>query len=176
MSKAPLILTVSIEEGAFDYFNNLRRLYFPPERNFIDAHITMFHALPNIESIAKEVEAISGSQLSFSIKVLEPVSIGKGVAFRLESGELTLLHKTLQQKWSQFLSPQDAQKLWPHITIQNKVAPAEAKELLLKMKEDFSSFFVQAQGLQLWEYLNGPWKLVRQFRFKDLQPLSSGTI
>jgi 2'-5' RNA ligase len=96
----------------------------------------------------------------------EPVSIGKGVAYKIESPELRHLHKSLQQKWQQDLSPQDRQKLWPHITIQNKVRATDAKDLLDTLKTSFYPFSTTATGLQLWEYLGGPWKLIEEFVFE----------
>ena len=51
---APLILTLELDERSFAFFGAQRRRYFPPERNFIPAHLTLFHALPgeHLPSIA----------------------------------------------------------------------------------------------------------------------------
>jgi 2'-5' RNA ligase len=168
LEKNPLILTLAIEEEAFHFFNELRKKYFPASRNFIDAHLTLFHALTNNEAtISTIIESVKGVN-AFSIAFTEPISIGKGVAYKVESKELLQLHKTLQSKWLEELSPQDKQKLWPHITVQNKVQPHEAKELLLELKNNFTPFKAAAEGLQLWEYLNGPWKFIERFDFAKL--------
>ena len=78
------------------------------------------------------------------------------------------MHKRFQQQWQQVLTPQDRQKLWPHITVQNKVMAPEAKALLAELKMSFKPFSATATGLQLWEYLNGPWRLVEVFWFKQI--------
>lgn len=166
MPTPPLILTLAIGKDASHFFNSLRKKYFPPERNFIDAHLTLFHALPDEEAINLTVQDISNRQSSFVLAVKEPVSIGKGVAFKIESPELMQLHKTLQSKWPDFLSLQDRQKLWPHITVQNKVPAQEAQHLLAELKNGFTPFTVPATGLQVWEYLNGPWRFVEEYAFK----------
>lgn len=166
MPKPSLILTLAIGDQAFDFFNALRKKHFPPERNFINAHLTLFHALPNEEAIDRAVKGITDTQTSFYVTVKEPVSIGKGVAFKMESPELMQLHKTLQNKWLDFLSLQDRQKLWPHITVQNKVPAHQAQQLLAELKNGFNPFTVPVTGLQLWEYLNGPWGFVEEYVFK----------
>ncbi|NJM07417.1 2'-5' RNA ligase family protein [Candidatus Gracilibacteria bacterium] len=52
MAEEPLILTVLLDEDTFRRFDGLRRTHFPPQRNLIPAHITLFHALPAIEEQA----------------------------------------------------------------------------------------------------------------------------
>ncbi len=168
MIKPPLILTLTIEKETSLFFNGLRQKHFPPSRNFIDAHLTLFHALPNEVAIINAVEDMCKLQKSFMLQVEKPVSLGNGVAFKIESDELMHLHKTLQNKWLNFLSLQDRQKLWPHITVQNKVPVQEARELLNDLRKGFTPVATLATGLQLWEYLNGPWKLVEDFYFKDV--------
>ncbi|MBA2760619.1 MAG: 2'-5' RNA ligase family protein [Segetibacter sp.] len=171
MIKPPLILTLSIEKEASLFFNTLRQKHFPPSRNFIDAHLTLFHALPNEDSIVDVVNDACKLQNPFELSVEKPVSIGKGVAYKIESNELVQLHKKLQNKWLEFLTLQDRQKLWPHITVQNKVPVPNAQELLNELKEGFTPFAALAIGLQLWEYLNGPWTLVEDFIFKNVEAL-----
>ncbi len=168
MIKPTLILTVAMAESDLNYFSSLRQKYFPAERNFLQAHLTLFHALPNEPALINTVKELCETISAFMIQVKSLVSIGNGVAFKMESFELMQLHKTLQNQWQAFLTNQDKHKLWPHITIQNKVIATEANELLAALQKDFKSFRVPAEGLQLWEYLNGPWKSVEAFSFKTL--------
>lgn len=169
MIKPPLILTLSIEKEAFLFFNALRKKHFPAALNFIDAHLTLFHALPDENKITDTVQDVSNQQMTFELNITDVVSIGKGAAYKIKSNELMQLHKALQNKWQHVLSPQDRQKLWPHITVQNKVPVQQAKQLLDELKNSFTPFSTPATGLQLWEYLNGPWKLVKYFAFNEVQ-------
>lgn len=166
--KPPLILTLLMEKKAFLFFNSLRKKHFPPP-NFIDAHLTLFHALPSEDEIINTIRDSCREQACFELMITEVVSIGKGVAYKIECNELEQLHKTLQNKWQYFLSPQDRQKLWPHVTVQNKVPAEKAKELLNELKSSFAPFVSTATGLQLWEYLGGPWRHVEDFFFKEIQ-------
>ena len=164
--QTPLILTAQLNEEAQSFFNQKRKQYFPPERNFIEAHLTLFHHLPDADTdIIQTLEALCAQQKCIELSVVEPRSIGKGVAYKIEGKPLVSLHKNLQMEWSEKLTMQDQQGLWPHITIQNKVTPEEAKQTLAQIKEDFVPFTVYATGLILWRYLNGPWQLYQSFLF-----------
>jgi hypothetical protein len=43
----PLIVTALLDEAAQERFDRLRREHFPPERNHLAAHLTLFHRLPD---------------------------------------------------------------------------------------------------------------------------------
>ncbi|HEY0059736.1 MAG TPA: 2'-5' RNA ligase family protein [Flavisolibacter sp.] len=162
----PLIITLMLDESSALYFNTLRKTHFPPERNFLEAHLTLFHNLPaQGVDIIKEVEAFCKGQKAMTLEVSQVVSIGAGVAFKIQSPELEALHKKLQQQWEQWLIPQDRQKLWPHITVQNKVSSEQAKALQLELAASFTPFSIQGLGLSVWHYLGGPWRSAGDFQF-----------
>jgi len=163
----PLILTLALDEQSQNFFNEQRRLYFPPERNYLDAHLTLFHNLPaGEEKIHSVIDALCKEQFIIDLKVNEVRNIGSGVAYKIESPVLMQLHKHLQQEWQPWLIPQDQHKLWPHITIQNKVEPAIANTLHTQLAEAFKPFTTIGTGLNLWEYLGGPWKFIRHYGFE----------
>ena len=41
-----LIVTAELGPADFGWLEGLRRAHYPPERNQLPAHLTMFHALP----------------------------------------------------------------------------------------------------------------------------------
>ena len=51
---APIIVTALFDKADHAWFDALRRAHFPPERNVLAAHLTMFHHLP--PSTAAEVK------------------------------------------------------------------------------------------------------------------------
>jgi hypothetical protein len=160
----PFVLTVAVEENAFLFFNALRKIYHP-QGNFKEAHLTLFHLLPNESAIIDTIETLSKQTGPLLLHVSQPSLTGNGVVYEIDCPQLVHLHDTLRQQWNSFLIPQDQEKLWPHVTVQDKVPSEEAKELLRFLQGNFSAFDVKAIGLQLWEYGNGPWKLFRQFDF-----------
>ncbi|MGI4020046.1 MAG: 2'-5' RNA ligase family protein [Janthinobacterium lividum] len=170
MSENPVILTLKINEEAAAYFTDLRKKYFPAERNYLDAHLTLFHHLPGNETqVFESIKAVRAQQKPMLLQVTQVVSIGAGVAFKLECDALKKMHKTMQQQWQQWLTPQDKQALWPHITIQNKVDRQTAVNLQQNLSLNFEPFEVQGLGLSIWEYLNGPWNLLETIDFMPIK-------
>ena len=166
MTDAPLILTLALHPDDQARFERLRRLHFPPDRNLIPAHVTLFHHLPGpeIEAVWGVIEArctmppfpVAASGLRF---------LGRGVAYALESPELTALRASLARDWDRWLTPQDRQGYRPHVTVQNKASPEAARALHANLQAAFAPFTVRAEGLDLWRYLGGPWKLVSRHPF-----------
>ncbi len=161
----PLILTLRLDETSFAFFNTLRKKHFPPDLNFIDAHLTLFHHLPNKTEVHAQLRDITTRQPAMTLEVTGLMKLGRGVAFRIGSPELTGLQTHLKSQFREWLTPQDGQAFRPHITVQNKVSPATANALYDELTTSFAPFAVQGTGLSLWEYLGGPWRKVVDFGF-----------
>lgn len=167
MKTPPLIVTLKIDEKSFEFFDRLRRQYFPPERNFLSAHLTLFHHLPgeNLEAIRFQMTEFCRNKKNFSIDFTGWRLLGKGVAVKVASNELIDLHKALADIWTNWLTAQDRQKFQPHITVQNKVEPAEARKLYEQLERNWQPRAGTAPGLQLWHYLGSNWNLEAEFLF-----------
>lgn len=165
---APILVTAALDEGAFAWFDDLRRTYFPPERNVVPAHLTLFHALPGEEEalIDETLKAVARSTAPMPLSVRGPWSLGRGVAYRLASPSLEVLRSGLAEAFAPHLTRQDAAPWRPHITVQNKVEPEVAKQLLQELQHDFEPFDVVAEGLLVWRYLGGPWELLARLPFE----------
>src|SRR3712207_3829449 len=109
---APLILTLQFDERSFAFFDAQRRRYFPPERNFIPAHLTLFHALPgeHLQSIQQDIDELASAAKPFIMDVTGLRSLGRGVAYTLASPQLTDVRRRFALKWNDWLKPQDRQK------------------------------------------------------------------
>lgn len=163
----PLILTLELDPASFEIFNTLRKEHFPPERNFLAAHITLFHKLPGEEEavIKSILEELAASTTTFDLTFSTLRFLGKGVAVNVESTELLELRKQLATTWKDWLGAQDKQPFKPHVTIQNKVSSEEARALLEQLQKTSIPLMGQCTGLLLWKYLGGPWELVEKFPF-----------
>jgi 2'-5' RNA ligase len=164
---APLILTLQLDERSFAFFDEQRRRYFPPERNFIPAHLTLFHALPGeqLAKVEQDIKACASNRKAFGLDVTGVRSLGRGVAYALSSRELAEMRRHLALTWNDWLKPQDRQNHNPHMTVQNKVDTTQARALLEDLRESFEPFQVTGVALDLWWYRGGPWEKVRSFRF-----------
>ncbi len=162
---APLILTLLLDDEAQARFDALRRAHFPPERNHLAAHVTLFHALPDTTAVREDVQAAAAERAPFPVAVTGLRSLGRGVAYVLQSAELADLRRDLAYGWAPLLTAQDRQRHAPHVTVQNKVAPQEARALLAALSAGFVPHEVPAPGLGLWRYLGGPWEPVGTYLF-----------
>lgn len=164
----PLIVTLKLDDDSFEFFDHLRRLYFPPERNFLSAHLTLFHHLPGaeLEKIESDLKFFSNNFDNFPLEFSEWRMLGRGVAIKVESLPLYGLHRHLSNIWKNWLTAQDRQKFQPHITVQNKVSPADARELYENLSAEWQPRTGKATGLRLWHYLGGEWKSEKDFFFR----------
>ena len=156
-----------MDQDSFSRFQALRQAHFPPHRNFIPAHLTLFHHLPGYDpgTIAADLAASLRARTPVHLHATGLRFLGRGVAYAFDAPELTLLRSDLAARWAAFLTPQDRQPFRPHVTVQNKVDPAEARALKQRLEAEFQPFDVLGEGLLLWRYLGGPWEPLGYFPF-----------
>ncbi|MFC3124006.1 2'-5' RNA ligase family protein [Pseudoroseomonas globiformis] len=162
---APLILTLGFDAASFARLDALRRAHFPPARNFIPAHLTLFHALPGdaLQEIAARLAQVAAATPPLKLSIGPPRSLGRGVALAVEGGGLCRLRRELADGWAGMLSRQDQNGFRPHVTIQNKVAPDAARALLAELAADFLPWPAEGETLLLWHYRGGPWQAAAAF-------------
>ncbi|WP_082562768.1 MULTISPECIES: 2'-5' RNA ligase family protein [unclassified Rhizobium] len=167
-TRQPLILTARIPETDLAPFDRLRQIYFPPDRNFLRAHLTMFHRLPGEYTgrIMEQLADIAGGSVTIEAEVTGVQNLGAGVAFMIDSLELHELRAQLKAAFLPWLGPQDMQIWRPHITIQNKVSNLAADDLHRQLLSTFEPHPIKVIGVDLWQYLNGPWKHENSAMFK----------
>jgi 2'-5' RNA ligase len=163
----PLILTLKMDESSQEQFDRLRELHFPPERNYLRAHLTLFHKLPGEREaeISADLREVSRQHEPLALATTGLHFLGRGVAYELPSPELIALRQELARRWEPWLGAQDRQGFKPHITVQNKVSPEQARVLHQGLQASFSSLEVSGEGLSLWRYLDGPWELAHTYSF-----------
>lgn len=159
------ILTIQLPVATTDFFNQLRRQYYPAHANQVGAHISLFYRLPADEPRVGAALSALEAQAPFTLQVNGLQRYANGVAYTLSSAPWQLLHASLQQQWMDLLKWRDQQPLQPHITIMNQATAWKAQQAHEKLLAEFQPFEIGATGLQLWRYLKGPWKLVETYSF-----------
>lgn len=167
-SNDPLILTAALAAEDFAVFDALRRRHFPTALNKVPAHVSLFHHLPGaalerVRATVAEICARTDGPFALSSRGLR--NLGRGVALRYEGGRLSPLRAELVRRFEPWLTAQDRQPYDPHVTIQNKVSPQEARALLAEM-EGAPAPLCRVEGLSLWVYRGGPWDHVETCRFR----------
>ena len=162
-----LIVTAEIAQRDFSWIEGLRRAHYPPDRNRVPAHVTMFHSLP------PSAETELRGRLSRVVRRPAPVArieglmdLGGGVAFRIVSTDLDGIRDELGEGLHGLLGAQDSGGWRPHVTIQNKVAPKAARALKQSIEQGFAPRPLAIAGLGLYRYLDGPWERIALYPFR----------
>jgi 2'-5' RNA ligase superfamily len=164
---APLIVTATLGTADQRRFDALRRAHFPPERNYLDAHLTLFHHLPparadELVGLLKQI----ATDPAPAARMTEIYSLGRGVAFRVDSPELMAMRSRVAEWFAPDLTAQDQVTPRLHITVQNKVDPADAKALLTELQANFQPHPLAITGLNIHYYRGGPWELIKDVPFR----------
>jgi hypothetical protein len=158
---APIIVTAMMGREDQAWLDVHRTAYFPVERNLLSAHLTMFHHLPpSLEPEVRHRLAELAAEGRPRAHIGGLVSLGRGVAYRIDSSELEAARHRLAMLWEGLLTPQDRASWRPHVTIQNKVEPVVARSLLDRLRSEFRPRPLLIAGYASWAYRGGPWELL----------------
>lgn len=165
---APIIITADMGKADQAWANGLRRAHFSAERNFVDAHITLFHHLPpsHLPEIKSRLAALVQDYPAPVAHIRDVMLLGKGVAFRVDSPELLSLRAALADSFRGLLIPQDQAQPRLHITVQNKVEPPVAKALHAHLLDSFRPRPLAISGLSAHYYRGGPWEHIGRWSFR----------
>jgi hypothetical protein len=156
--------------GAADqrHFDALRTAHFPPDRNHLGAHITLFHQLPPscFDELARLIRAVAASTPLPAATLRDVYSLGEGVAFRIHSPDLLAIRERIADHFFGALTAQDQGTPRLHITVQNKVTSGEARALLAELSRDFRPRPLSITGLAAHHYRGGPWEAAFAANFR----------
>ncbi|HEX8654858.1 MAG TPA: 2'-5' RNA ligase family protein [Allosphingosinicella sp.] len=166
-ASAPIVVTALFGPGDDGWLQELRRAHYPPERNRVPAHLTLFRQLP--PSIEDELSR----RLAACVATRPPramlagvIDLGEGTALRVESEALEDIRLDLAEALHGLLTPQDTAAWRPHVTIQNKVEPRQARALQQQLRATFTARPLALRALATWRYLGGPWEKLRDYSFR----------
>jgi hypothetical protein len=164
---APIIVTALFGAADQAFLDAQRRAYFPPERNQLAAHLTLFHHLPpsGAAELRQRLVAETRGVRPPRARLAGVISLGRGVAYRIESPELEAIRVRLADGFRGLLTPQDQAGWRAHVTVQNKVEPAEARALLGQLQAAFVARPLAIVGLGAYWYRGGPWEPLSRHMF-----------
>jgi len=168
MRRDPIIMTAQMGAADQSWADGLRRAHYPPERNVVDAHITLFHHLPGHceAEIVERTRAIAREFAPPDARLSEVMRMGNGVAFRVHAPGLLALRDMVAEGLHGLLTAQDQGQPRLHITVQNKVEPATARALHASLSADFVPRPLAITGLALHFYKGGPWEPIGSWSFR----------
>ena len=159
-------MTAMLDANSARTLEALRQRYFPAALNRVPAHLTLFHHLPgeDLRAVSERLAALCCKQAAMAFGIVGTRFLGRGVAFEVACPPLVAVREALAADWRDRLTAQDRQGYRPHVTIQNKVTPAEARTTQERLL-DVLPIAGELQGLRLWHYRGGPWDEAGRFAF-----------
>ena len=165
---APLLVTALLPPDILAWADALRREHYPPERNRLAAHVTLFHGLP--PSAGREIRVALAEAAAANpppaAQIAGIMAMDRGTALKVASHALVAIHENLAERFHGLLSRQDSHPLALHITVQNKVSPEAARRLQADLKATLKPRKFAFPGLALHLYRDGLWEFVQSWRFR----------
>jgi hypothetical protein len=163
----PLLITAELPPDAFAWADALRRAHYPPERNRLGAHVTLFHGLP--PSAQGEVSRLLGGLAERpppEARIEGLMDLGRGTAIAVDSPGMVALHAEMAQTLCGLIQQKDTRSLRLHITVQNKVSRKVARALQAELAEDIPARSFRFRGLGLSQWRDELWRMVRIYTFR----------
>jgi 2'-5' RNA ligase len=164
---APLLVTAELPADVLGWADALRREHYPPDRNRLRAHVTLFHALP--PSVENELLAILGDLARSappSARISGLMKLERGTALAVQSPAMEEFHARIADRMHGLLTVQDNRPLRLHITVQNKVSPAQARALQATLAAELVPVSFRFRGFGLYAWEEGLWHEIRLVKFR----------
>ena len=127
----------------------------------------MFHAIPpSAEAELRQILLSFATLAPPRARIAGLMNLGGGVAFRVASDELSAIRSEIAARLYGLLTAQDASGWSPHVTIQNKVPPRDAKALMIALGDRYDGRPLHLPALGLHRYLGGPWETLQKYSFR----------
>lgn len=165
---APFIVTAELPEDVFSWSNGLRSTHFPPERNWLKAHVTLFHSFaPSLrDELPRFLARIAAEFAAPPARIDGLMDLGQGTALEVRSPGMLAIREVIADHFWQMLTRQDQGGKKLHITIQNKVARDQALALQGELAPRLKPREFAFTGLGLHLYRNPHWDAVGTWKFR----------
>ncbi|MEI6643573.1 MAG: 2'-5' RNA ligase family protein [Novosphingobium sp.] len=165
---AALVVTAELPQPLQARAEGLRRAHYPATRNRVPAHVTLLRALPpRVEHEARGLLAALAAELPPPPARLTGImDLGTGTALAIESPALLDCREMIAARFHGMLTLQDEAAPRLHVTVQNKVARAEAKALQAMLGGDLQAERFTFAALALHRYRAGLWEPAGRWPFR----------
>lgn len=166
-SGVPLLICAELPPDVFAWADGLRRAHYPVERNRLGAHVTLFHGLPpsatsEVLTLLAELSRLPAPEA----RIVGLMDLGGGTAFVVESPAMVDIHAAMAERLHGLIQQRDAHELRLHVTIQNKVPPAQARALQADLAASFAPRGFRFRGFGLYGWTGDIWQQTRVFVFR----------
>lgn len=166
-SGAPLLVTAELPLDVLAWTDALRRRHYPPERNRLRAHVTLFHALPPaVEAELVQILRDLSRRQPPEARITGLMKLARGTALAIDSPAMVELHHLIAGRMHGLLTQQDTRPLRLHVTIQNKVTMAAARALQAELEPVIRPVEFRFRGFGLYAWEHGLWREIRVISFR----------
>jgi 2'-5' RNA ligase superfamily len=168
---APFIVTAELPRDVFAWADGLRVRHYPPERNKLAAHVTLFHAFaPSMrEELRRVLSRLAGEYTRPAARIENLMPLGTGTALAVHSPGMLAIRERIAELFHGALTAQDSHAPRLHITIQNKVSPQAAKALQHELTATLEPRAFAFAGLGLHLYCETHWESQGCWTFRGKQ-------
>ena len=168
---APFIVTAELPGDILAWADSLRREHYPPQRNKLAAHVTLFHSFaPSLrDELPRVLARLAGEYARPAAQIDSLMSLGTGTALAIRSPGMLAIREHIAEMFHGALTAQDSHAPRLHITVQNKVAPRESKALQRQLSATLEPREFAFTGLGLHLYCETHWDSVGIWSFRGKQ-------
>lgn len=165
---APFIVTAELPPDVFAWADRLRRAHYPPERNHLHAHVTLFHSFaPSLrEELRRYLPGVASDHAAPRATVAGLMNLGNGTAIELRGEAMLTIREQIAEHFHGALTAQDHHEPRLHVTIQNKVSKDAARALQRALAPLLEPREFRFAGLALHSYRGGPWEQLGRWPFR----------
>jgi hypothetical protein len=165
-----LLITAELPADVFAWAERLRRAHYPPERNRLGAHVTLFHALPpSAEGEVRRLLAALTGRIAPAARIAGLMDLGRGTAFAIDSPDMAALHAELAEHLHGLTQQKDTRPLRLHVTVQNKVPRQAARSLQAELANAPWPAPFRFRGLALSHWRDELWRRTQLYPFRRLR-------
>lgn len=165
---ASLLIVAQLPESVQHWADGLRRAHYPPAKNRLAAHVTLFHGLPPsaADEVHRRLASCAADAPPLPARFAGLMDLGDGTALALECAGLQALHTDLADQLSGVIQQRDDRPLRPHVTIQAKVAPDAARQLQRDLRDLAFPPPFRLHGLASHRWTGDLWAFEREWPFR----------
>ena len=165
---APFIVTAELPRDVLSWADRLRREYYPPERNKLAAHVTLFHSFaPSLrEELRRVLKGLASEFAPPAAAIDSLMPLGTGTALAIHSPGMLAIRERIAEHFHGALTAQDSHAPRLHITIHNKVTPQAAKALQAELSATLEPRVFAFAGLGLHLYCDTHWDSLGCWNFR----------
>lgn len=168
---APFIVTAELPRDIFAWANSLRSAHFPRERNWLKAHVTLFHSFaPSLRAeLPRLLARVAADYAAPRAEIDGLMDLGSGTAIAIRSPAMLEIRDRIAEYFWDMLTQQDQGGKRLHITVQNKVSQDAARALQKALSAHIAPRRFAFRGLGLHTYLGPQWETLGTWSFHGKQ-------